>query len=129
MSDQKRFEQSSVERILEDESLTADLLDPAARILLDWGVARAEALATRAESFVPEELDTRLADLRRTLKRVARQAGAEATPEAQIERVRSLLAEIEATAVPVVAAVEREGSPKTRVATTSGHGGKNCANR
>lgn len=95
MDDLERLRRAAAECILEDESPTADLLDPAARMLLDWGVARAEALAARAESFVPEELDTRLADLRRTLKRIARQAGAEATPEAQVERVRELLAETE----------------------------------
>ena len=60
----------AVERILEDESLTAELLDPAARVLLDWGTTQARTLAGQAE-----ELDTRLSDLRRTLKRIARQAG------------------------------------------------------
>jgi len=71
----------AVERILEDESLTADLVDAAARVLLDWGVARAQKFES--------------ADLRRTMKRVNREAG-KAAPEAQVERVRALLAEIEA---------------------------------
>lgn len=100
MDDLEHLRRAAAERILEDESLTADLLDPAAGILLDWGVARAEALAAQAESFMPEEFDARLADLRRTLKRVARQAGAETTPEAQVERVCHLLREIEATTPP-----------------------------
>lgn len=90
MNDLKGRCRAATERILEDESLTADLLDPAAKVLLDWGVAQATALAIQAE-----ELDMRLADLRRTLKRIARQAGQEATPEVQVERVRELLAETE----------------------------------
>jgi len=102
----------AVERILEDESLTADLLDPAAKVLLDWGTAQARTLAGQAE-----ELDTRLGDLRRTLKRIARQAGEEATPEAQVERVRSLLAEIEATTA---------AAPTPEAVTTNRRRGKKC---
>jgi uncharacterized membrane protein YccC len=115
MSNRKRLEQYSVERLLEDESLTADLLDPAAKVLLDWGAAQAEALAGQAEDF-----DARLADLRRTLKRIARQAGQEATPEAQVERVQGLLAEVEAATGAV---------PTTKVVTTSRRRGRKCASR
>ena len=86
---------ATAERILEDEALTADLLDSPAKMLLDWGVARAEALAGQAN-----DLDARLADLRRMLKHVAQQAGEEITPEAQVERVRGLLAELEAESNP-----------------------------
>jgi len=74
----------AVERILEDESLTADLADDAARTLLDWGVARAKGLGQRKK----------FTDLRRAMKRVNREAG-KAAPKAQVERVRALLAEIE----------------------------------
>jgi hypothetical protein len=91
MDDLESRRRAAAERILEDEALTADLLDPAAKELLDWGVARVEALAGQAE-----ELDARLADLRRTLKHIAAQAGEEITPEAQVERMHGLLAEIEA---------------------------------
>lgn len=73
--------------ILEDESLTADLADDAARTLLDWGVARAQGISQ-------EKPDSKLADLRRTMKRINKEAG-KAAPEAQVERVRALLAEIE----------------------------------
>ncbi|HEY71972.1 MAG: hypothetical protein DRJ03_11225 [Chloroflexi bacterium] len=76
----------AVERILEDESLTADLTDDAARTLLDWGVARAKGL---------EQEKAKLTDLRRAMKRINQEAG-KAAPEAQVERVRALLAEIEA---------------------------------
>ena len=84
----------AAERILEDEALTADLADGAAALLLDWGLARAEATAQQAEGASQRELDARLAALRRTMKRIGRQAG-EALPEAQVERVRALLAEVE----------------------------------
>jgi len=84
----------AVGRILEDEALTADLTDDAATFLLDWGVAQAEAIVQQTEGLPQEELDARLATLRRTMKRVGRQAG-EAVPEAQVEQVRVLLAETE----------------------------------
>lgn len=84
----------AVERILEDESLTADLRDAAATSLLDWGLARAEAMVQQAEGLSREELDARLAALRRTMKRVSRQAG-EAAPEAQVEQVQALLAGVD----------------------------------
>lgn len=80
--------------MLEDEALTADLIDDAATFMLDWGVTQAEAIVQQTEGLPQEELDARLATLRRTMKRVGRQAG-EATPEAQVEQVRVLLAETE----------------------------------
>ena len=76
----------AVERILEDESLTADLTDYAARTLLDWGVAQAQRFSG--------ELETGLVDLRRAMKRINQVAG-KAAPEVQTEWVRALLAEIE----------------------------------
>jgi glutamyl-tRNA reductase len=80
-------------RILEDESLTADLVDVAASELLNWGVAQAEALARQAEALLPEEVNARLADLRRKLKRISKQAS-EAAPEAQVEQVQILLSKL-----------------------------------
>jgi hypothetical protein len=97
MDDLESRRRAAAEHILEDETLTADLLDPAAKVLLDWGVAQATALAAQAEG-----LDAHLTNLRRTLKRIAAQAGEEATPEAQVERVEGLLAEIEAEPNPEV---------------------------
>lgn len=79
----------AVERLLEDESLTAELVDEAAEVLLDWGASRAEALAQEARA----ELDVRLAFLRCMLRCVNRCAG-DAPPEEQAKRVRGLLAEI-----------------------------------
>jgi hypothetical protein len=85
--------QRAAERLLEDESLTADLIDEAAKLLLDWGLAQAEAVAQQAEDLSIEGFDTRLADLRRALKRISKQVG-EAASEAQAEQMRALLAEI-----------------------------------
>jgi hypothetical protein len=83
----------AIERLLEDVSLTADLIDDAAKLLLDWGVAQTKAVAQQVEGLSPEELGARLADLRRTLKRVSREAG-QAEPEAQAAQVQALLSEI-----------------------------------
>jgi hypothetical protein len=80
--------QVAVERILEDESLTAELVDPAATTLLDWGVKQAEAIARR--SGAQAELDTRLNALRHMLKRIGQCAG-QSPPKAQNERVKKLL--------------------------------------
>lgn len=74
----------AAERLLEDESLTADLTDDAARILLDWGLEQVETLSQKDPS--------RLASLRRSMKSINEQAG-KALPEDQAERVRALLAE------------------------------------
>jgi hypothetical protein len=84
----------AVERILEDESLTADLTDVAAQFLLDWGLVQAETMVRQAEGLLGEEIDTHLTALRRTMKRIGKQAGKSA-PEAQVERVQALLTEIE----------------------------------
>lgn len=88
MNKQKSTRRSSIERILEDEALTADLTDEAAKILLDWGLAQAEAMVQQAG------LNVRLANLRRKMKRINEQAG-EAAPEDQAERVQMLLAQLE----------------------------------
>lgn len=89
----------TAERMREDESLSGDLVDEAATILLAWGQAQIQALACQAEALAPEEMDARLAELRRTLKRVNRRAG-EAAPEEQASQVQALLAEIAAQSLP-----------------------------
>jgi len=78
-------------RILEDETLTADLTDQAARVLLDWGLARAEVLATRVEDTPSFDVDAALTGLRRAMRRLAKLAGT-ARPESQVERLHELLA-------------------------------------
>jgi hypothetical protein len=83
----------AIERLLEDVSLTTDLIDDAAKALLDWGVTQAKAIVQQKEGLSPEELGARLADLRRTLKRVSRKAG-QVVPEAQAAQVQAMLSEI-----------------------------------
>jgi hypothetical protein len=83
----------AIERLLEDVSLTADLIDDAAKLLLDWGMAQAKAVVQQEDGLSPEELGARLADLRRTLKRVSKEAG-QAVPEAQAAQVQALLSKI-----------------------------------
>jgi chaperonin cofactor prefoldin len=88
--------QRVVERLLEDESLTADLIDEAAKVLLDWGLARADAMVQQetGEILSPEEFDAQISQLRRTMKCISKQAS-EAPPDAQTQQVQELLAEIE----------------------------------
>jgi hypothetical protein len=85
----------AVERILEDESITADLTDEAAKSLLDWGLAQVEAMVQQAAKFSRDELQARLAVLRRTMKRIGREAG-QAAADAQVEQVQRSLARAEA---------------------------------
>jgi hypothetical protein len=92
--DEKRH---AIEQLREDESLTADLVDEAAEILLDWSSAQVEAAFQEDEAVSQAELSACTARLRRSLKRVNRQAG-RATPDKQAQRVRSLLAQLESSA-------------------------------
>lgn len=66
--------QSAVERLVEDETLTADLRGPAARHLLDWGIARATAILQETGASA-EESQARLAALRQQMRAVAHQVG------------------------------------------------------
>lgn len=84
--------QSAAERLLEDESLTADLIDDAAKLLLEWGLKMAKMTVQQAEGLSLEETEARLAELRRTLKRINHVMG-QVEPEAQAERLRALLPE------------------------------------
>jgi hypothetical protein len=93
MDNSENCQRRAAEQILEDASLTADLVDDAAQSLLDWGVAQANAITERAEELTQDELDAYLANLRRTMKRINRQAG-QAEPKAQTEQVQALLAEV-----------------------------------
>lgn len=92
--DQKRY---AVEQIREDETLTADLVDEAAQILLDWATAQVKAAFQGTEELSQTELDACVARLRRFLKRINRRAG-QAPPDRQAQRVRSLLARLESSA-------------------------------
>ena len=83
--------QSAVERLLEDEALTADLVDPAARYLLDWGIARATAIVREAGAS-PAEAQARLAALRQQMRALARRVG-ELLPDEQVAALQKLLTE------------------------------------
>lgn len=83
--------QSAVERLLEDEGLTADLVDPAARYLLDWGIARATAIVREA-GMSPAEAQARLAALRQQMRTLARRVG-ELRPDEQVAALQKLLTE------------------------------------
>ncbi|MBN1976792.1 MAG: hypothetical protein JW918_05275 [Anaerolineae bacterium] len=81
---------SATERLLEDESLTADLVDDAAKLLLNWGLEMVKRAVQQAEELPSEEIGARLAELRRTMKRINHDVG-QAEPETQAEWVQALL--------------------------------------
>jgi hypothetical protein len=78
MEDLGRRMQRAAERILENESLTADLDDEAAQVLLDWGVRCAEQIARDTVGLsgdsVEEAMYPRLRALRRLMRSVNRWA-------------------------------------------------------
>lgn len=82
--------QRAVERLLEDESLTADLVDDAAERLLAWGRDRVWAILN--EEAGATEDHPRLAALRRQMRAIARQVG-DLPPDRQVEALQRLLAE------------------------------------
>ncbi len=88
----------AVERILEDESLTADLVDEAATMLLEWAAKRAEAVAE--QTTIPSTVrDDHLALIRWAMRHVNRVVG-QRVPDEQAAGVRALLGQIEAEESP-----------------------------
>ena len=85
-----------IEQFLGDESLTEDLVDDAARLLLDWGTTRLGAAIPPSEEISSDELDARTSRLRRMMRRINERAG-QSSPDRQAERVRMLLSRIEET--------------------------------
>lgn len=81
--------QSALERLVEDETLTANLRGPAARHLLDWGIARATAIVQEAGE-VSAEAQARLAALRQQMRAVDRQVGQMPADE-QVDALQRLL--------------------------------------
>jgi len=92
MNDQE--EQYAVERLLEDESLTANLIDPAARLLLEWGAQQARTIVQQTRGAAKEQT-RRLTALHHTLKNIACQVG-QSPPDQQAERVHIFLQTIAA---------------------------------
>jgi hypothetical protein len=84
----------AIEQLLEDESLTDDLVDEAARLLLDWGVTQLDTLFQSAQEPSPAELDACALRLRRLMRRVNRRAG-RASADQQAERVREILSHLQ----------------------------------
>jgi hypothetical protein len=90
----RRRERRAAERLLEDERLTDELVDEAARLLLDWGTTQLDANARPGEGLSRAELGACVSRLRRIMRRVNEVAG-QASVERQAERVRVLLSRIE----------------------------------
>ena len=86
----------AVESILENEALTADLDDSAAKVLLDWGIACARQIAQSTaaldDSRAEEPLSSRLRAVRRLMRRVNRWAAGR--PQMDAEDSAGLLADI-----------------------------------
>lgn len=87
---EERAYRYAIERLLEDESLTADLVDAGARVLIDWTISRAEAILRETEG-APEKRRERLAALRHTMRHISELAG-QSSPKEQAEQVQALLA-------------------------------------
>jgi hypothetical protein len=83
--------QRGVERLLENESLTADLDDRAARLLLAWGVAWTQMIVEQTIGLDDAEARAlnrpRLKATRRMMRTVNRWAGSRAAMDAAADRV------------------------------------------
>jgi hypothetical protein len=62
----------ATESILENERLTADLDDAAARVLLDWGIACAESVARRTAHLDDTEVEAAMSCQLRAIRRLMR---------------------------------------------------------
>lgn len=84
-------------RLLEDESLTADLMDPEAQALIDWAVGRIARLVevTRDldDTAAWAALEPQLRELRQQLRRVARLSAGEPAP---LQTLQAMLAALDA---------------------------------
>jgi hypothetical protein len=96
MANIENRQRRAVETILEDESLSDGLIDEAAKLLLDWGIARAKSIVQQSEDLLQEDLDKEIATLRREAKRISRQAR-DSAPDDQANHIQALLTGAEAT--------------------------------
>jgi hypothetical protein len=87
MSEWKKRAARAAESILENESLTADLDDTAAKVLLDWGIACAELVAKETAGLDDQEaeqvIDSKLRAVRHLMRRVSKWAANQQDMEAQ----------------------------------------------
>jgi len=74
ISDFARREQLAVERLLEDERLTANLDDAAATVLLDWGVRQTKEIVADTTTLTNEEAEAAMYPRLRGLRTVMRYA-------------------------------------------------------
>lgn len=81
--------QQAIERLLEDEGLTGDLVDPAARRLLDWGIAQTTRILEETQGSLQERA-ARLEALRRRMRAIAREVG-QTPPDQQEAALREIL--------------------------------------
>jgi hypothetical protein len=91
LEDRKR---RAVEQLLEDESLTDDLVDEAASVLLDWGIRQLDAAFRGSDGLSPPELRRCSSRLRRMMRRINERVG-RCSADQQAERVRMILSRIE----------------------------------
>lgn len=86
----------AAESILENERLTADLDDAAAKVLLDWGVACAEKVAGRTDGLNDSEADEAMSPQLRATRRLMRRVNQWVTSrrEMDAESSATLLGEI-----------------------------------
>ncbi len=84
----------AIERLLGDESLTSDLVDEAARLLLDWGATQLDAAFQPPEERTRTDLGAHVSRLKRLMRHVNRRAG-QASADRQPDRVRMLLSRLE----------------------------------
>ena len=64
--------QRAAEIILENEALTADLDDAAAQVLLDWGVNRAQAIASETSEMSEAQAEEAMYQPMRALRKMLR---------------------------------------------------------
>ena len=96
-NDFARREQLTVERLLEDERLTADLNDTAATALLDWGVRQTKDIVADTESLDDEEAEAAMYPRLRGLRTVMRYANSwfgkrgTADPDKNLQLIRKVV--------------------------------------
>lgn len=92
---QKRI-QRAAESILENEALTADLDDEAAKALLDWGVSWAERIASETAELDDEAAEEAMYQPMRSLRKMLRAANKwVADPQSEeLERITEHVASV-----------------------------------
>jgi hypothetical protein len=83
-------QQRAIESVLEDESLTADLKDDQAAVLIRWAGEQARVAA--APDYSDVEMAEAVRSIRVTVRRVAREAGEGTDPQQLIAAAAALLA-------------------------------------